>query len=303
MKNKTLNNAKNSAKTLHREFVQLGRERNKITYKLLAMLPEICAEKVYEKEGYSNIYDYAARVAGLSSGVVLKALKLEKKLQNMPHLRKAIETQGVNKVGIVVGLATEENEKELAGKVKNMSKPALQEYSKELRGKFSVSWQVELDEEMMFMLLKLKKKYGKNLSNKECLRKLLEDVDEGSEQENMTKNRKGDLEKIHNFQPANPKIPGGFSQEKAEQNLQPKKTETRYVPVRKKRNLGQKCNHPGCYRPAEIIHHTDRFSETHNHEKLKPLCKQHHEFAHNGISEQMQPADHQYRKCRQVALV
>ena len=146
----------------------------------------------------------------------------------------------------------------------------------------------------MFMLLKLKKKYGKNLSNKECLRKLLEEVDSGSEQGNMTKNRKGNLEKIHNSKPAKPKIPGDFSQEK---------TETRYIAVHRKRNLSQKCNHPGCCRPAEIIHHPDRFSSSQSHSNLKPLCKEHHEFAHNGISEPMQPADYQYRQCREKALV
>ncbi|NIA02321.1 MAG: hypothetical protein GWP15_02975, partial [Nitrospirae bacterium] len=160
---------------LHKEFARLGRERNLVTYKLLDLLPKILEQKIYEQEGYGNIYDYAAKIAGLSSGVVDKTLKIKGKLQDMPHLQKAIETQGINKVGIVAGLATKENEKELAEKVIHMSKPALQEYSKEARGKVTVGWQVELDEKMMFMFLKLKKRLGKNLSNKECLRKILEE--------------------------------------------------------------------------------------------------------------------------------
>ena len=260
---------------LHKEFVRLGRERNRITYKLLALLPKIDELKIYEKQGYANIYDYAARIAGLSSGVVNKALKLKEKLQNMPHLQKAIETQGINKVGIVAGLATEENEEELAEKVEHMSKPALQEYSKEVRGKVTVGWQVELDGQMMFMFLKLKKKLGKNLSNKECLRKILEKMQEKPKAQRQAQEVA--------------KIPG----EKI----------SRYISVHKRKKLSDHCSHPDCHRPTEIIHHPDRFSQNHNHENLKPLCKQHHEFAHNGISEPMQHADHRYRKHRQAALV
>ena len=271
-----------TAKDLHREFVQLGRERNRITYKLLALLPKIYEEKIYEKQGYGNIYEYAARIAGLSPGVVQKTIKLEKKLKDKPHLQKAIETQGINKVGIVAGLATKENEKDLADKVTHMSKPALQEYSKELRGKVTVSWQVELDEEMMFMFLELKKKLGKNLSNKETLRKILE---------------------IQGGPKKTKKIPG----EKVKQTKKlvkiPREKVSRYVATHKKRDLSPQCSHPGCCKPAETIHHPDRFSETQTHENLKPLCKEHHEFAHNGISEPMQPADYQYRKYRQKALL
>jgi hypothetical protein len=265
-------------KNLHKEFVRLGWERNRITYKLLALLPRIDELKIYEQEGYANIYDYAARIAGLSPEVVKKALKLKEKLRNMPHLQKTIETQGINKVGIVAGLATRENEEELAEKVEHMSKPALQEYSKEVRGNATVSWQVELDKEMMFMFLKLKKKLGKNLSNKECLRKILEKMQEKPKPQRQVR------EAV--------KIPGENSQKVI-----------RYISVHRKRELGDHCDYPSCHRPAEIIHHPDRFSQNHNHENLKPLCKQHHEFAHNGISEPMHTADYQYRKHRQAALI
>ncbi|MFH1533740.1 MAG: hypothetical protein ABID64_02310 [Nitrospirota bacterium] len=197
----------------------------------------------------------------------------------MPHLQKAIETQGIHKVGIVAGLATKENDKELAEKVDNMNKPALQEYSKEKRGKVTTSWNVELDENMMFMFLKLKKKLGKNLSNKECLRKILEEMQEKPGPQGRSQR-----------QAKNPtKIPG----EKV----------TRYISVHQKRNLSEHCSYQNCHRPAEVIHHPDRFSQNPNHENLKPLCKQHHEFAHNGVSEAMQYADHQYRKHRQTALL
>jgi hypothetical protein len=274
---------------------------------------------------------------------VKKALELEEKLQDMPHLQKAIETQGINKVGIVIGLATRENEKELAEKVEHMSKPALQEYSKEVRGKVTASWQVELDEKMMFMFLKLKKKLGKNLSNKECLRKILEKMQEKSRlQKRITQtvdcratkiskemqekpkpqgqDRKsakilgrkskpqGQAQKLAKIPGENSrqkklaKIPGENSRQKISTKISVEKV-TRYISVHEKKEVSEHCGHPGCHRPAEIIHHTNRFSQCHNHKNLKPLCRVHHEFAHNGISEPMRPADHKYRKHRKAALL
>ncbi|MBU2524506.1 hypothetical protein KKG71_04915, partial [Patescibacteria group bacterium] len=78
---------------------------------------------------------------------------------------------------------------------------------------------------------------------------------------------------------------------------------SRYISVYRKREVGERCSHFGCPRPADVIHHPDRFSEHHSHKNLKPLCKQHHEFAHNGVSEVMRSVDYKYRKHRQVALL
>ncbi|NIA01870.1 MAG: hypothetical protein GWP15_00640 [Nitrospirae bacterium] len=209
-------------------------------------------------------------------------------------------------------MATKENEKELAEKVVHMSKPALQEYSKEKRGKVTTGWQVELDEKMMFMFLKLKKKLGKNLSNKECLRKILEHAQ--SEAKCACPKAVPSKAELHKMQEKpkpqrqaqkTTKIPtatAGSSTGEKPASTEPAKV-NRYISVQQKRNLSEQCSHQNCHRPAEVIHHPNRFSQNPNHENLKPLCKQHHEFAHNGITEPMQYADYQYRKHRQAALL
>ena len=165
-------------KTLHQQFISLGRERNKITYKLLVLLPQIYKQNIYKTHGYATIYEYAGKLAGLSRSVVEKALKLEEKLKDKPNLQKAIETQGIHKVAIIATLATPENEKMFADKVENMSKSALQQFSRELRGKIQTNWNIEMDTEMMTTFLKLKEKVGKNLSNKEALRRMLKRLEE-----------------------------------------------------------------------------------------------------------------------------
>jgi hypothetical protein len=73
------------------------------------------------------------------------------------------------------------------------------------------------------------------------------------------------------------------------------KTLSRYIPVSQKKAALQKsvgkCAYPGCLKPADHFHHTKRFSEMKEspfaresiHESIIPLCKTHHEFAHNGL--------------------
>ncbi len=290
---------------LHKEFVRLGRERNRITYKLLALLPEIDRQRVWAEHGYGSVFEYAAKIAGLSSGVVRKALRLDKKLENKPHLQKVVESQGINKVAIVAGLATEDNEKDLAEKVENMSKGALQEYSKQKRGHSVVSWQIELDEEMMFMFLKLKKKFGKNLSNKDCLRKILEFLQGENGQLQLKKSSSNKNRASGDTSGSLQKNCAGKSGFEMLRESCAGKTHivSRAIKKSEKAKLSERCSHPGCHRPAEVIHHPERFANNPNHNNLKPLCRIHHEFAHNGISEPMVYVDYLYRKYREEALL
>ena len=65
----------------------------------------------------------------------------------------------------------------------------------------------------------------------------------------------------------------------------------RYIPARVKRFLQREflgtCGFPQCKTPAEIYHHTKRFSlePNHNPDHLVPLCKPHERIAHHGLIE------------------
>jgi hypothetical protein len=82
---------------------------------------------------------------------------------------------------------------------------------------------------------------------------------------------------------------------------------TRYISVSKKQQVlaptNGKCAHPNCPNPAQIFHHQVRFSQIKSHNSLIPLCKIHHEFAHNGITEAETMANELYKKYRQLALL
>ncbi len=258
--------------SLHQKFVDLGRERNKITYKLLALLPEIYKMRIYKKECYATIYEYAGKLAGLSHGVVEKTLSTYKNLDGKPYLQKAVETHGIHKVALVVKLANHKTDAAWADKVKNMSKTALAELAREVRMKRDdaadvataeacvaspVSIKIELDDEMQFMFLKLKKRLGNNLSNKEVMRRILRKLT------TKEKNPRGQIKAVS------------------------KGVVKRYVPAQQKRaslvKSEGKCAYPSCNRPSDLLHHRQRFHELRSHESIIPLCKTHHEFAHNGL--------------------
>ncbi|MBU1446355.1 hypothetical protein KKD70_03780, partial [Patescibacteria group bacterium] len=74
----------------------------------------------------------------------------------------------------------------------------------------------------------------------------------------------------------------------------PAKKITRYVPIAARQEFPEKCQFPGCDKPAQVTHHPERFALNPNHNNLKRLCKAHHELVHNGLEPpEWNPKTHQ----------
>ena len=359
----------NNDKELHRKFVILGNNRRKLTNELLALLPEVYEKEIYKKYS-ATIVEYAGKFGGLSKGVVMKRLRLEKHLKDKPILREAIRTEGVHKVALIAKLATAETENIWVDKLKNMSKSSLFELAKEVREKVKdrkcrdvcagagadagagagvgivattagldfgfckavpQKVKIELEGELLFMFLKLKKKYGNNLNNNEVIKKILETATNVSETKPHKANAIKQEAKTHQSgatvspevklqasivtQSSHQKVqifPGTIFTmfevgtmenenptkyeskhevpEKITKDTSARKISTKtshYISVKIKKpvlsSTNGKCSYPGCEKPAEIIHHPERFAKSQNHNNIKPLCKIHHEFMHNGL--------------------
>ena len=179
-----------------------------------------------------------------------------------PRLREAVKEVGVHKVALFATLAIKENDAALADKVRNMSKPALQELSKELRGNAVKKVSVDFDSEMQFLLGKIKRELGLE-DDKEALKIILKEF-------------------------RNP-IPGdGNKNPRKKAPQEPQAGEkTRYIPAQQKREAisktNGKCAYPNCTKPYENLHHTNYFAHSRDHRNLQPLCRTHHEFMHNGL--------------------
>ncbi|MFH1284827.1 MAG: hypothetical protein ABIH78_04570, partial [Candidatus Peregrinibacteria bacterium] len=162
--------------------------------------------------------------------------------------------------------------------------------------------------EMTFMFLKLKNKLGKNLSNREIMRKILETITEKEFPKKKAKSVTG-----HTL----------TERGKNGKTAEAESAKSRYIPASQKgsvlKETAGRCAYPDCDKPAEIFHHTERFAKNKNHNHIKPLCRAHHEFMHNGLvanesqkSEKWQldicrkpahAADRLYRKYRQKTLL
>lgn len=155
---------------------------------------------------------------------------------------------------------------------------------------------IEFDEEATFLLMKLKAKLGKNISDKAFLKMILQDrVDvEFSRKDRRKKTATGLAEKV---------TAGSVEAKKSHSKSitgdafdTGQKTTSRYVKVDQQRaatdKTGGKCSYPNCNNPYQVLHHIDRFSESKNHYSITPFCKVHHEFAHNNlIANEAQPND------------
>ena len=320
-------------KEIHKMFVQIGRDRNGLTNKLKAMLPEINRRQIYREHNCDSIYEYAGKFGGLSRAVVESVLKLEKKLEAMPELFGLVETEGSAKVALIANLATPENAPQLADKVKNMSKRAVTEMAKEMRGRkngeesisekspcqASQKITIYLDEEMQFLFLKLKQKL-KISSNKRTMKEILQkmikqefpkisedfpgpacpvgrkisskipSVSEKSPEICTATKKATPAQKSRTGE--TPKIPKNFA---ASKNVGTTKdlstTETiknRPISAQEKRTAleeySYRCGYLGCNKPHSDFHHMQPFTRTYSHENIVPLCKEHHEFMHNGLA-------------------
>lgn len=261
-----------NSKTLHQQFVLLGQEHKALVNKMASLLPEIYYSGIYKKYA-ENIYEYGRKYAGLSSGVVSKILFTFKKIENRPALKEAVIDAGIHKVALVATIATPQNELFLAEKVRSMSKAAVVELAKEIRGQKKKTLKLELDSEMQFLFKKLKKESGReNIADEEFLKELLIKLADLPVEGVNVQSKKRNIKKVK-FSPGD----GNF------------KKQSRHIPVAVKRlvvqNTRGKCAFPDCAKVYEQIHHTVPYSYLPRHipEYLQPLCKTHHELVHNGI--------------------
>lgn len=101
--------------------------------KFAALLPEVERRRLYAKYGFYSIFEFAAKLAGMRRETVLEILRVAEKLQDKPLLLAQLPEQGWSKMKVIVNIATPENEKNLAEKVKEMSKATLETFVNELK--------------------------------------------------------------------------------------------------------------------------------------------------------------------------
>ncbi len=119
-------------KILHQKFMQYGANAKEWMRKCVLLLPEIEKHRIWEKKGFGSIYEYAAKLAGMSRNTVDDAMRILRKIENEPALQKVVEQKGLNSVRPVVAIATPETAGFWAEKAMLMSRHTLETYVKEV---------------------------------------------------------------------------------------------------------------------------------------------------------------------------
>lgn len=250
--------------TIHRQFSDYGRNAREWMRKCVLLLPEIDRRQIWRKKRCSSIYEYAAKLAGMSHSTVDEALRVLKKIEDKPALLKLVEERGFQRVRPVASIATLETESFWAEKARTMSKNALETYVHDYRLETlpreenrSVKLQMELEPELAMKLEKLK---GLGTWNE-----LMKNLVDGSQ-------------KVEAAMP------------------EPVYTESRHIPMAMQAYVEERtrglCAAPHCIRPATSFHHTQRWAleKVHDPARLQPLCKAHERIVHLGLMENEEQA-------------
>lgn len=273
--------------------------------KFIGLLPEVFKRKLYEKKGFGSIFEFAAKLCGVSEEQVRRVLNLEKKFEEMPVLKEMLVNGKVStgKLARVASIATPDNAEVLAMQVKVLSQKALEVLVRDEKSAGgglgahvvpdsadglqtpifddkSVRAHIkepQLDDDVKQQLFDLQEK-GIDINN--LLREMLEKRKAGISAE---KNAVGEEENGKAALRAEERKNRG---NKGESESAATKSSSRYISVKVRKILreehGDKCSINGCRRPARQIHHTQRFAlaGVHDPRYMAPLCEEHHKIAH-----------------------
>lgn len=240
---------------IHEQFTAHGRNAKKSINECKMLLPEIERRMIWQKKGYGSIYEYAAKLACLSRGQVDDALRIMRRIENKPELIKVARMKSLNAVRPVASIATEKTQKLWAEKAQKMTKNALELFVRQSR--------TSTEKQAQTIEMKLSQEV------EEELKKLKGDGEWETLMKELLEARKTLLEQ-EKPKPAND----------AERYMS-KKIEKWVI----KTTNGQ-CAEPGCNKKYYALHHQDSFAinRVHDPDRIKPLCKNHHELAHQSDS-------------------
>ncbi len=321
-------------KFLHEKFVTFGRNAKEWIWKCSLLLPEIEKHAIWKKKGFGDIYEYAAKLAGMSHIAVDDALWVLKKIEDKPALLKVVEEKGINAVRPVVTIVTragttQEDANFWAEKAMEMSRHTLETYVREFKkvenlqdsnfynGNLSPENREpckalgynEIAQNQIGLFEPVNKDFGRTgpriPNTPETFQSVKKLVMEQPNQSNpITKKLVAmqldpeilaQLEKLKgengDWNDLMKQLLQMREEHLEEQKPEPVETDSRNIPAEidryvTSRTNGQ-CVFPGCNKPAEIKHHTQRFAleKVHDSDRLYGLCKAHERIAHLGLIE------------------
>lgn len=319
-------------RTIHAQFQQYGRNAREWLRKCQQMLPLIDEYKIWDKRGYSSIYEYAYKLAGMNQDQVRESLRIMRHISNRPALQRVVDAKGLNAVRPVLTLVAHGDSEEFwAEKAMEMSQQTLVTYVREWRKQHdqkeaSTGFQVESRIDTTFadsvsagltsadatferveleLPVRIARKLEKFRNNEKFLKILVEAIENFEESDVVGEERDGaadakmvgrttEVEGVSDV-----KTVGSVTEEVASKP-DSVRTDSRYIPAAIRRHVEVRargrCEFSGCGRPYEIFHHTQRWDLEHVHDpdRIVALCKNHERIAHCGLIENEDDLPHEW---------
>lgn len=250
---------------LHQEFVEYGAIAREWQRKCALLLPEIVKYQVWRKKGFTCIYHYAAKLAGMSRLQVDDALRILRKIEDKPALMEVARLRGVNAVRPVATIATVETAGYWASQARKMNKNELETFVREVRHS-----EAETPSEAGTM--------NAAVNMEEIILKLRPTV-----ALKLRQFMKGDVNELME------KFMQLYEQDLNAQKPEVKQGGSRSIPAKIVRYIykrcGGKCEFPNCNKAFADLHHIDRYKlvKKHDPDRIVALCKAHHDLAHRGL--------------------
>lgn len=294
-------------KTIHDQFSAYGRNAKEWMNKCILLLPQVEKNQIWAKKGFSNIYEYARKLAGMSRNKVNESLRILGKTENLPAIRKMIEQKGIFAVKPVVNIVTSETEEFWAKRVSEMNKNTLETFVRDYRKEHEYA-------DGGFRLIgagtigrpgaghPAEKGLNKPNNFQECsgifsitdskinisikvepevlaaLKKIKGDNDWNFIMKKMLKSYQKEIEAEQRQ----------FQAELMQEKPAAVKTNNHAVTATIKKYIIKRskgiCEHQNCKKPGVNIHHTEPFAlrKVHDPDKLVHLCEEHHQIIHFG---------------------
>lgn len=298
-------------KILHGKFQKYGTCAREWTRKCALLLPEIEKHRIWEQKKFGSIYEYACKLAGMGRPAVDDALRVLKKIEDKPDLRKVVELKGINAVRPVAAIATRETQSFWAEKAMAMSKNTLEVYVKDLTRSTDLTQQISTNTNLENNLCTSTEKAPRTSGQQAISLFDTQNFEIKATQKTVVMQLSPEiadqLEKLKGQGDWNELMKQFLelrSLELEEQKPEPVQATSRHIPVKIQQHVTARtngnCSHPGCAKPIEIKHHTKRFALEKNHDpdQIHGLCKEHERIAHLGLieNEEATPADWKVRK-------
>ena len=242
--------------------------------KFAGLLPEVERRGLYRRRLCGGIYEFAAKLAGMSKESVDKVLQISRKLQDKPRLLEQLETgaQSWSKLEKVAYIATSQTDGAWAERIENMPQPAVEAFVQNFRLKTTLQSETEPVKSAIQFTVKL------------VLAQKLQQLSKRADFESL-------LEKF---------VESVGAQEQSEKP-QAVSTPSRHIPTEIDRYVRARtndlCAFPCCTKIGTSLHHTQRWAleNIHDPDRLHLLCTNHERLAHQGYIENEEQSPEHWR--------